>query len=214
MSKEKGLKGSSVEENLKKSSLTEKEISKISEEAIQERNLLSDLLVRGADELVKEALQRKKKREEEEIELRSGVKISIKQINDFVTANRQPYTPMFPNSVPFFVEMYRLLGWHDKNPHEYTKPAIVGDYINQLIYDRFNRDVRPALQVLAMPGGVRLHKFFQFLTPEGQKKLEMFRDEAIGLMKECATWHEFRVKYGKKYGLPVQERMFEDKENA
>jgi hypothetical protein len=210
MKEKKDLSKTSVEENLKKSSLKTTKISEIDKEALQERNLLSAFLIRGADELMKEALERKKKREEEEFELRSGVKISIRQINDFVTANRQPYTPMFPNSVPFFVEMYRLLGWHDKNPHEYIKPAIVGDYINQLLYDRFKREVRPALQVLAMPGGIRLHKFFQFLNSDGQRKLEEFRDEAIELMKQCTTWYEFRVKYGNQNGLPVQKKMFEE----
>ena len=190
--------------------ISEKKNQEISDEALEERLLLSGFLVKRTDELTKEAERRKKEREEEQFELLSGKKISIKQIKDFVTAIRQPYTPQFPNSVPFFKEMYKLLGWSDKDPNEYIKPTIVGNYLNELIYDRFDRDVLPALQVLAMPDGIRIAKFFQFLNEEGLVKLQQYRDEAIALMKECNTWYEFRKKYGENYHLTVQKRMFED----
>jgi hypothetical protein len=126
-----------------------------------------------------------------------------------VTAAQQPYEAKFPNSIPFFTEMYRLLGWSDKNPNRFSKPKVVGKYLNELIYSRFHADVLPTLQTLAMPGGVRRAKFFQFLNEEGQQKLQQYRDEAIDLMKTCSSWYEFRVKYGKLYSLPVQKRMFE-----
>jgi hypothetical protein len=186
-----------------------KKTIELSEDAIKERELLSSLILQNTEELTAEAKLRKQKRDEEEFELISGRKISIKQINDFVTGSRQPYEAMFPNSIPFFKEMYRLLKWTDKNPDDYSKPAIVGKYINQIIYYRFHQDVQPALKALAMPDGFRSAKFFQYLTPEGQQHLVSYRDQAIELMKECTEWYEFEVKYGKKYNVPVQKKLFE-----
>src|SRR5689334_12610293 len=127
-----------VEDGNKIEPVKQSKINEISQEALEDRLLLSGLLIERTDELAKEALKRKKKREEEEIELHSGVKISIQQINDFVTARRQPYSPKFPNEIPFFKEMYRLLKWDDKDPNKYTKPSKVGGFINELIYYRFN----------------------------------------------------------------------------
>jgi len=182
--------------------------SGVNEQALQERQLLSGLLIQGADHRA-EAEARKRKQLAEEIELLSGQKITLEKIRDVVTGLRQPYEPMFGNGIDFFRELYRLLGWTDKDPNSFNKPAIVGDYFNQLLYARFHQDVQPALHALAVPGGIRRDKFFQYLTPAGHQKLLEYRDQAIALMKECTSWYEFRVKYGKKYGLPVQKVMFE-----
>ena len=210
-----------MEENKKKNTASETDVksgqplktpkraSEISQEALEERQLLEGLLLERTQRQVEEAQELRRKRFEEEIELRSGIKISLKQVEDLVTAARQPYEAKFPNDVPFFFEMYRLLGWTDKDPKDFNKPAIVGKYLRELIYFRFHADVLPTLQTLAMPGGIRLHKFFQFLNEQGQEKLLQYRDEAIALMKTCSSWYEFRVTYGRTYGLPVQKKMFE-----
>lgn len=186
-----------------------KKVIEISEEAMEERRLLEGLLLLRTERQVEEGQELRRKRYEEEFELRNGLKISLKQLDDVVTAARQPYEPMFPNSIPFFREMYRLLGWNDKDPNSYVKPNVVGRYLKDLIYARFHKDVLPALQTLAMPGGVRRAKFFQYLNEDGKEKLATFRDESIVLMKECQTWYEFRVKYSKRHGLPVQKALFE-----
>jgi len=202
----KKLHNTSVEEHKERDAQNTK--ATVSEEALQERQLLSGLLIQGADALA-EAEARKRRRQMQEIELLSGKKITINEIQQMVTALRQPYVPMFGNELDFFREMYRLLEWTNKDPNQFTKPAIVGEYINQLLYARFHKDVQPTLQALAVPGGIRRDKFFQYLTPEGKQRLEQFRDEAIAMMKNSKTWYEFRVKYGQQYGLPVQKRMFE-----
>jgi hypothetical protein len=186
-----------------------KKIVEISKEALEERQILAGLLLQRTERQAEESRKLRQKRYEEEFELRSGVKISLKQLDEVVTAARQPYEAMFPNSIPFFKEMYRLLGWNDKDPDSFVKPNVVGKYLKELIYARFHTDVLPALQTLAMPDGVRRAKFFQFLNEVGQEKLTQYRDEAIQLMKECKSWYEFRVKYGQRYGLPVQKALFE-----
>lgn len=199
----------SIEELKQNPSIKVKKVTELSEDALRERELLSSLILQNTDDLTIEAKLRKKRRDEEEFELLSGRKISIQQINDFVTGIKKPYEAMFPNAIPFFKEMYRLLKWGDKDPASYVKPAIVGKYINQVIYYRFHQDVQPALRAFAMPDGVRIAKFFQYLTDEGQSKLIEYRDQAIEMMKECTEWYEFELKYGAKYNVPVQKRLFE-----
>jgi len=56
----------------------------------------------------------------------------------------------------------------------------------------------------------RSFKHFQFLSDEGKVMLDQFIEEATECMKECTTWYEFRLKYGVKYHLNVQMRLFEE----
>jgi len=183
----------------------------LSEEAKQERLFLSGMLIQQTEDLVKEAQKRKAKREAETIELRSGVKISLAEINSVVTAMRQPYEPKFPNEVPFYKEMYRLKNWTHLDPNDYIKPPIVAKWTLEIIYGRFTKDVLPALETLnpAFSNGIRLHKHFQFLTQEAQEKLIEFRDDAIRVMKTCSSWYEFRKKLHAEYGVPYQIDIFE-----
>lgn len=181
----------------------------ISKQALDERKHLEVLLIELTEKEVEEGKKLQRKRFEEEIELRNGEKTSLKKEEDIITLARQPYDAKFPNSIPFFKEMYRLLGWSDKDPGRFQKPKIVGKYLIELIYARFHSDVLPVLQTLAMPGGVRKDKFYQYLNEEGIRRLEQYRDDAIELMKSCKTWYEFRVKYGHLYHLPVQKTLFE-----
>jgi hypothetical protein len=187
----------------------EKKSIAISKEAIEERNNLTDLLLKLTEQEVEDGEKLRKERYEEEFELRSGKKLSLKKVIDVISSTRQPYDPKFPNAIPFFKEMYRLLGWIDKDPNKYGKPNIVGKYLKEIIYSRFNSEVLSTLQTLAMPGAIRRDKFFQYLNEEGIHLLEQYRDEAIKLMKSCESWYEFRVKYGKLYKLPVQKTLFE-----
>lgn len=190
---------------------TQKKAIELTEIAKADRLSLSQLLIEQTDDIAKEALEFKRKREQEKIELHSGLQISISEINSIVSANRRPYEAMFPNSIPFFKEMYRLNGWTDLNPNSYTKPPVVARWINEIIYGRFSKDVLPAIQVLNpyINYATRLHKNFQYLTNEGQQLLEQYRDEAIEVMKKCSSWHEFRVKYSKEYGVPFQGSLYE-----
>jgi hypothetical protein len=184
----------------------------ISEESKENRQLLAGMLLQQTEDLVEKDLNRKKKRAEEVIELQSGFKITIGEINAAITANLQPYAPMFSNDIPFFSEIYRLNGWKDKDPKAYVKPTQVGTWINEIIYSRFAKDVLPALKVLnpASPLGMRKHKHFQYLTEEGRAKLIQFRDEAIEVMNNHSTWIGFRKELLQKYGVPYQASMFEE----
>jgi hypothetical protein len=127
-----------------------------------------------------------------------------------VTAIRQAYVPLLPNDCPFYRQVYRLNGWSHLDPDEYVKPAIVGDWTIELLYNRMGKGVFPALDVLnpALPNGMRLHKCHQFVTPEGRKQLEQFRKEAIEVMEKCTTWNEFRRLMYKEHGVPYGIPLF------
>lgn len=183
----------------------------LSEDAIRERELLAGMLIHQTEEQTREAVERKKKRDEEEIELRSGEKISVALINNFVTALRQPYDPVFPNSIPFYKEIFRLNGWDHLNPSDFIKPAIVGNWTVEILYSRLGKDVFPAISVLnpALSNGIRIHKCFQFLTEGGRAKFIRFRDEAIELMKKCSGWIEFRRLLFQEHGVPYQANIFD-----
>ncbi|NHE56488.1 P63C domain-containing protein [Cyclobacterium plantarum] len=203
---------------MKKDELTKKPVSEevskkveITKEAEQERKFLSGMLIQKTEDLVEEAKRRKREKEEEKFELRNGTFISIAELREIITANLQPYKSHFPNTQPFFSEIYRLNEWTDLNPNDYIKPPIVGTWINEIIYSRYSKEVLPALRILnpSLPSGIRKFKHFQFLTEEGQNKLNQFRDEAIALMKESKSWIEFRRKLLQKHGVPYQSEMFD-----
>ncbi len=185
----------------------------LSEEAIQERMLLEGLLIHQTEVSVREAVERRKRIEQEEIELRSGEKISIAQVRSIITASRQAYDAVFPNDVDFYKEIYRLNGWKHLDPKEYIKPPMVGTWTIEMLYNRLGKDVFPALSALnpAFPNGIRLHKCFQFLTDDGRKHLIDFRDESIRLMKKCTTWNGFREMLFEECGVPYQKSLFEEK---
>lgn len=209
MKKNKINNDSSIVDIIRSPVKKEKKIVEISKEALDERLNLEGNLLRLTEKEVEDGLKLREKRYEEEFELRNGVKLSLKKIENILSAVRQPHAAKFPNAIPFFKEMYRLLGWTEKDPNKFGKPSIIGKYLKDLIYARFHSNVLPALQTLAMPGGIRRDKFYQYLNEEGVRRLEQYRDEAINLMKSCESWYEFRVKYGKLYKLPVQKALFE-----
>jgi hypothetical protein len=181
----------------------------ISQDEKLKRLELSGFLLQQTEDLVRKKLERKKQQDQEAIELLGGETTSLGALRTLLVAKRQPYEPRFPNAIPFFSEIYRLNGWNDLDPKQYIKPAVVAVWINELIYNRFSQQVLSTLRTLnPKRGGGRAYKHFQFLTLEGQAELEQYRDEAIALMKTCATWYEFRVKLGKQYGVPYQISLF------
>ena len=182
-----------------------KQKAEISKKSKEQQALVAQMLIQGADDFAKTAKEVRIKREQEVIELRSGFKITIGEINAIVSPNRLPYVPLFPNSIPFFSELRRLSGL-DFDPTEYFKPSIVGTWLCEIIYGRFSKEVLPALRAVnpAFTNGIRPDKLYQYLTPEGQAKLEQFRDEAVALMKTCSTLYEFRQKLFQQYGVPYQ----------
>ena len=187
----------------------------ISLESQEERQLLVAFLLDQRNELIQEQKERRQQIESEKIELRSGRIISRLEIKQFVTSLKQPYTARFPNDNPFFTHMFRL---HPKlikyDPNKFEKPYLAGKLLKQLTYDRFRNEfsteVLPTLIVLAMPGGVRLYKCHEFLTPEGTVHFTRFIEEANKMMEKYRDlqWYDVKKEYSSKYKLPFQPRLF------
>ncbi len=206
----KEKRGQDVEVDLLQAPINKQQESAQIKETEQDRGAIISFLTQQSDELAKEAAVRKKKRDNEKIQFIGGMNLTIKEVGKVTCTIAAPYEPLFPNEVPFFKQMYKLLGWTDMDPNSYFKPSIVGYYVLVLIYRRFDKDVLQELRASAIPGGVRLYKFFQFLNEEGQQKVIQHRDEALELMNECESWLEFRKKFANKYDQPfyTEQKLF------
>lgn len=155
-------------------------------------------------------------RENEKILLTSGKIIDLseikKNLDSYFIAEASVYEKRFPQL--FYDEIYRLNKWPiPKN--KTIRKYIVGRFTNEIIYMRFTSDGLFKLQYLNPYATMfmRTYKHFQFLSDEGKILLDQFIYEAIECMNECSTWYEFRLKYGQKYNLNVQMRLFEDDKN-
>lgn len=184
--------------------------SEISEEQRQERLFLTGLILEKTDGLIKAHKARKKKKDEEIIELYSGRRITHKA---YVSSKRRPYFAEFPNDNGFFFQIFRI-----NFPHldykKYRKPPVVGEILKQIVYGRFPLEVYHILDVLnpILPGGTRKYKLFQNLNNDGLTLLRQFRDEAEQLMKEFeyGQWYAFRKELLRKYKVPMQLNIFEE----
>jgi hypothetical protein len=188
-----------------------KKHGEITPERLLEIGSITSLIIRQAEDDAKEQARRKEKKDAEIIELLGGDRITFGALSALVSPKRSPYKPLFPNTEDFWREIFRINGWHDQDPTQYAKPRIVGKWVCELIYDRYIKEVLPAVRQYnpMICNGFRLHKHFQFLTSEAKAMLIQYRDEAIALMRQCATWTEFRQKYLLKYGIGYQTSIFE-----
>lgn len=176
-----------------------------------EREEQANFLLQVSRQDLEQVQQREERKKAEIIELLGGAKTSLREIDALITVKRRPYVSLFPNSIPFWSEIFRLNAWIHRDPTSFEKPAIVGVWVCELIYDRFIKEVLPTLRQLnpSVYNGFRTHKHFQFLTEEGQNSLIRFRDEAVDLMSTCANWYEFRQKMLLQYSVPFQGILFE-----
>lgn len=145
----------------------------------------------------------------ERIKLINGREISISGIKKFIIDSQRPYQPTFRHE--FFTEVHRLKGFPVEDAKKYRKPREVAVAINEIIYGRFPCEVLPVIQYQNpfISRLMRGHKNFQFLTDEAYARLLEYIEDAIRVMKECESWHEFKVRYSNLYGLPFQTSLFD-----
>jgi hypothetical protein len=176
----------------------------VTPESLEERQQMLDFAGSSADELAAKSKQLKKERRGAEIELRSG---EIIPYIVYISVNSlQEYFALFPNSNPYFSEMFRLAGWTLWDPNKYIKPLEAKQYLIETIYYRFHKEMVPALKEKAVPGK---HKLFQLLNNEGLEKMKQFRDEAVEMMRdfEDGQIYEFRFAYAQKYKTAMQLKL-------
>lgn len=199
-----------MEKRVKENSLSvDKHRDSISHTGLSEkRQELQQLFIKLADEKANEQFSDYKlDRENQKIELLNGKSITLREVREFselLAKQMSEYKPLFCQE--FYREINRLNGWPIPSGGIHHKPRIVGRYTKEIIYGRFPKELIAVLQTLNpyVYFGVRKHKHFQFLNEEGKNFVEHYIREAIELMKQAETWHEFRVKLCTKYGVPYQ----------
>jgi len=190
--------------------VTSKEDLEVKKQLIkEERESLQLLLIQGTEDLiVDKGSDKYLDRLNEKVKLISGVEISLNEIRRVITANLQSHPSQFV--LDFYIEIYRLMGWKDRDPSSYIKPKEVADITNEVIYGRFSKDILPTLQQMNYYVGfcVRAHRHYQFLNKDGIAQLSTYIDQAISTMKDCETYYQFRIKMFKEYGVPYQTELF------
>jgi hypothetical protein len=161
----------------------------------------------------KEKRERDKKKEEEKFELQGGGTNSIKDVKDFRAANKQPYKTHFGYEKPFYYIMYKLNecnSWPIDEYKKFSKRPEVAVWTVRLIYARFGkeaikhmRDSNPVLFAY-----IRRDKYFQYLTKDGQDKLDEYIEQFMRMSIGYSDWDKFEADYCAKYKLDRPTKLF------
>ena len=196
------------------SQVDEQKNIELSEEQRRQRALEVGKLFEDKADLISARAEREKKKKQEVVELQSGLKFTIGEIERIISSDPQPYDPLYSYEYPYFKELYRVY-YPDRNYKEYPKPYYVGTLFNELIYDsRFDKAILPTLNALnPLITGKRKRKHFQHFNPEGRKDCEQYRDQTTDVLKESPEGqpYEFRKKLYEKYKVPYQLDFFKEK---
>lgn len=171
-------------------------------------------ILRQTEALTPQQLKEKnKKKEEEKFELQNGEFNSIKEVKDYKAAHRQPYTPHFGYNKPFYKNIYALNkvnGWIEEEHKRFAKRPEVAVWTMALIYARFGTDVLRHLRTNnpLLFAYIRKDKYFQYLTKEGQDKLDVFIDDFIRMSIGYSDWDKFEADYCAKYKLNRPQKLF------
>lgn len=177
----------------------------------QSREKEKQLIFKLTEKKVEKDLDKFFDREKEKIELINGSEIDLAEIRKNIVLSPKAYSPKAEFNA-YWTEIYIKMGWMVPEKFPYEKPFIIGKITNEIIYQRFSRDVLPTLQKLNpyIRQHVRRYKHHQFLTPEASELLKKYLREATEMMRECNEWYEFRIKYAQTYGLTFQLNAFEE----
>lgn len=113
-------------------------------------------------------------------------------LNKYISEELRKWTKTFPDE--YFKQIFRLKGWN-KPKKESSRPGVIGNYTNDIVYSRLAPGVLDELQKLNPSDGKgrRKHKNFQFLTPDhGHPKLKDHLSDVVLLMGAATSWVEFK----------------------
>ena len=88
--------------------LNEQEKREFTEEQRQKRAIETGKIFEDKGDLIKARAEREKRKKEEIVELQSGARFTIGEIERIVSIEPQPYDPLFPYWIPYFKQTYRL----------------------------------------------------------------------------------------------------------
>lgn len=166
--------------------------------------------------LIKTRAERERQKKEVVVELQSGAKFTVGEIERIVVSTPLPYTPLFSYSESdYFKELYKVY-YPDRDYKEYPKPYYVSVLFKELIYNRFEKVVFTALDFhnpIIASKKCRERKLFQHLNEVGQGEVVMFRNQATAVLKTCQKnqAYEFRKKLYELHKVPYQLDFFKEK---
>lgn len=114
-------------------------------------------------------------------------------LEQFIAGELQPWTKTFPEQ--FYREIYRLRKWDWKQPRKFSRPAVLGHWTNDFVYDRLAPGVRAELCARnpKLDSGRRKDRHHQWLTGEvGHPQLKSLLDGVVRLLQGSRSWGEFK----------------------
>ena len=109
----------------------------------------------------------------------------------YIAKELQPWTRTFPYE--FYEQIFRLHGW--SGPNGKKRPAVIGHYTNDFVYERLAPGVLAELRTLnpTEPNGARRNRHHQWFTPElGHPKLKEHLTAVTALMRASQNWGAFK----------------------
>ena len=161
------------------------------------RAVKAEILVRalanvGIVALVDEATGYQEKREKDAL---------AKLLSVYLTEERLKWAKRFPDV--FYKEIYRLNNWNWPPEHSSKRPGIIGQYTNDVVYERLPTGVLDRLKELNPTDEASKRRRFrhhQFLSEDiGQPDLQKHLLQVIALMRASRSWKGF---------LGLLERVF------
>lgn len=168
-----------------------------------------DLILQQTEALTpNQRKQKDKEKEETIIELRSGRKTSLKEVNDYLSSIKQPYQSHFGYDKPYYEYIYKL-NWPNEDYREFVKRQEVAVWTVRLIYGRFPDGVVQFLkkQNKFLFEYIRTDKYFQYLSPEAQNLLDDFISDFNRMIVGYNDWDKFEEDYCKKYKISYQNKI-------
>lgn len=152
--------------------------------AVQAGILVRSFAKIGIIALIDEATGYQQQREKNELS---------KLLAVYLVEERLKWAKRFPDV--FYKEIYRLNNWPWPPIHSSKRPGIVGQYTNDIVYERLPEGVIEKLKELNpidVESGRRRFRHHQFLSEDiGQPDLQKHLLQVITLMKAATSWKGF-----------------------
>lgn len=119
-------------------------------------------------------------------------------LEKFIAKELRPWTRTFPPE--FYSEIFRLKGW--PGPDGVKRPAVIGHYTNDIVYDRLAPGVLDELRRKnpTIAPGRRRSMHHQWLTGDvGHPKLKEHLIGVMAIMRASTTWDRFRRALARSY---------------
>jgi hypothetical protein len=133
-----------------------------------------------------------------------------KILDAYLSKELSAWAKRFPDE--FYKEIFRLKGW-SYNPLSVKRPSCIGNYTNNIVYDRLAPKIKEELEKLNPKDnkGRRKSRHHQYLTDDiGHPALAQHIYAVMGLMRTQQTWEQFMRFLNRAYPVKITEGLFKD----